>query len=141
MAAYNAHGGYPVPGCDLSLKNYSATDIPAKTAVIMDTTAANTMGVAAIATAATVELTIGITVDAIPAGKYGRVRVSGAAVVVVNDTILRGNAVQIDSASAHEGQVKLLASGKTQLGRALSNAVAGDEVLVWVNVASTVNSA
>ncbi len=141
MATYNAHGGLPVTGGDLSLKNYSATDIPAGTAVIMDTTAADVMGCSAIATSASVELTIGITLETIAAGKIGRVRTCGAASMTANDTILRGNAVQIDSATGHEGQCKLLASGKTQLGRALSNAVAGDEILVWVCVASTVNTA
>lgn len=141
MATFLQHGGLPVPGGDLSLHNYSGTDIASGVAVIMDTAASSFMGVSAIATAASVELTIGITMETIPAGKAGRVRTCGAAVCTAGETILRGNAVQIDSAAGREGQVKLLVAGKTQLGRALSNAVLGDEILVWVRVASTVNTA
>jgi uncharacterized membrane protein len=141
MATDNQFGGLPVTGGDLSLKNYSVTDIAAGKAVFMSDVAAEEMGCEIPATSDTVERTIGITMEIIKAGKVGRVRALGAAVCVANDTIVRGNAVQIDTASGHEGEVKLLASGKTQLGRALNSAVAGGTVLVWVNVASTVSSA
>lgn len=136
MAIYNQIGSYAVTGGDIPFKNATGSDIAAGIAVVMDTTAGRVMHVKPPAAAGSVAGSIGITVEAIANGKVGRVRCVGAAVATAHGTINPGEGVQIENASGHEGKVIVCGAATTQLGRALTAAVDGDQVLVLVGVAT-----
>lgn len=136
MAVVNQLGGLPITNGDIPFKNYGATAIPAGYGVLLDGTnkgdATNPPGVVLPTAAGGVAKTIGVTQEAIPAGGIGKVRVLGGAVCVANATITPGTLVQIDDTASHLGEVKVAASTNEILGKALSDAVAGDPVLVFV---------
>lgn len=130
-------GAFAIAGGDIPCKNYHASlDIAAGTVVVFDATAANLMGVLAPATSAEAWLTAGVAIETIAAGKTGRVRMIGAAVCTSNATLVKGDRVQIETATGKEGQVKKLVTGKTQLGTCLNDCVAGDPCLVLITIAS-----
>lgn len=136
MAIYNQLVGINIQNADLPFKNYSAVDIPSGTAVLFDGTNkgdANTAAGIVVPTAAGgVVKTAGVTIERVPAGQTGRVRMLGAAVCVASGTLNPGDFVQVDDTVSVMGQVKAIASTNEILGRVLSAAVAGDPVLVWV---------
>lgn len=137
MPTYNQLGGLAIVGGDIPFKNYSGADIPAGTGVLFDGTNKGTAhelaGVVVPTTAGGVAKTAGITLETIKAGSSGRVRVLGGAVATANATINPGDLVQLSDVSTHEGKVIIAASTNEILGKAMSEAAAGDPVLVWVN--------
>jgi hypothetical protein len=140
MAVYNQISHIPIQNADIAFKNYSGVDIPSGTALLFDVTNKgdinNAAGVVVPTAAGGVAKTAGVTIERIPAGQTGRVRMLGGAVAVANATINPGDMVQIDDTTGFMGTVKIATATNEILGKALSAAVAGDPVLVWVNVTS-----
>lgn len=136
MAVYNQLSSINIQNADIPFKNYGLVDIAAGAGVLFDGTNkgdfSNAAGIVLPTAAGGVVKTCGATIERIPAGGTGRVRLLGGAVMVANATINPGDLVQIDDTAAHMGEVKIAASTNELLGRALSAAVAGDPVLVWV---------
>lgn len=136
MAVFNQLAGLPIAGGDIVFKNYGGSAIASGLAVLADGTnkgdANNPPGVVLPTAAGGVAKTIGVAVETIPAGGTGKVRLIGAAVCVANATITPGTLVQIDDTASFLGNVKVAASTNEILGKALSDAVAGDPVLVFV---------
>src|SRR5438309_11611004 len=137
MPNNNQLGGTAITGGDTAHANYSVTDIPAGTAVIVDTSNAEALfsrpGVKIPATAATgITGHVGITIDKLVAnGKQpGRVRRLGSAVCTASGTIAYGAWVTVESASGKEGRVRVKTSGEEQLGQAMNAAADGDPVRV-----------
>lgn len=137
MTIANQLGGLPVTGGDTVFKNYGGTAIAAGKAVIFDAAnvgdANNPPGVVLPTAAGGVALTCGVTLEIIPAGGLGRVRMLGGAVGTANGTLHPGTLVKIDDAAGQLGNINVATSTAEILGKALSDAVAGDPVLVWVN--------
>lgn len=138
MTVYNQITSIPITGGDVPYKNYGLVDIAAGAGVLFDGTNEGTFtdaaGIVLPTAAGGVAKTAGVTVERIPAGGTGRVRMLGGAVCVANATLNPGDLVQIDDTAAHMGEVKAAAATNETLGKCLSAAVAGDPVLVWVNV-------
>ncbi len=138
MATYNQISSLPIMGGDVAFKNYSGTEIPSGTAVLFDGTnkgdVNNAAGIVVPTASAGVAKTAGVTVERIPSLGTGRVRMLGGAVAVANATLNPGDLVQIDDTALHMGEVKAAASTNELLGKALSAAVAGDPILVWISV-------
>lgn len=138
MATYNQISSLPIIGADVPFKNYSLSTIPSGTAVLFDGTnkgdVNNAAGIVVPTASGGVAKTAGVTIEAIPSLGTGRVRMLGGAVAVANATMNPGDLIQIDDASSHMGEVKVATSTNEILGKCLSAAVAGDPVLIWVNV-------
>jgi len=137
MAVVNQLSALPVPGGDVVLKNYGGTDIAAGYGVLFDGTnkgdAQNPPGIVLPTASGGVAKTCGVTLETIKAGGTGRVRMMGGAVAAVaNATLTPGALVQISDVTAHLGEIIAAASTNEILGKALSDAVAGDPILVWV---------
>lgn len=137
MAVYNQLSALPIPGGDFVFKNYGGTAIAAGLGVLCDGTnkgdANNPPGVVLPTSTGGVAKTIGITVETIPAGGMGRVRVIGAAVGLANATLAPGDPVELSDVAAHLGEIIAAASTHRGVGIALSDAVAGDPILVLVS--------
>ena len=130
----NAVAGYAIPGGDLPVKNYSAvTAIAAGVAVKFDTAnpGAGVYGSPTGVLLTSSDRTVGVTVDAIPAGKFGRVRTMGGAVLTAGATIHAGDVVMANAAGAAVPQT----AGLFQLGTAANEALSGDPVLVILSIA------
>lgn len=140
MAIANQLSSVPVNGGDFVFKNYGGTAIGSGLGVLADGTnkgdATQPPGIVLPTAAGGVAKTLGVTVEAIPAGGQGRVRLIGAVVGLANATITPGTLVQVDDTAAHLGEIKVAASTNEILGKALSDAVVGDPVLVLVGVAA-----
>jgi hypothetical protein len=124
---------------DIPVRNYGNTDIPANTAVVLDTTnyvnAATLddgIGVMLPATGVAGPLAIGITMETLKAGgSAGRLRPAApTAFGVAHNTVNVGSVVDAENVAAHEGQIVAHVAGKPQLGIALTQAADGDNVLV-----------
>ena len=125
MAQINQVSGAPL--LDLTCKNTTGSDIAAGYAVILDTSNPPSSGTApGITLPASDANAFGVTVDAIPNGKTGRVRVAGIAVCTSSATLHVGDYVETDSA----GKVRDLQAGNYQLGICLGEAVSADAVAV-----------
>lgn len=125
----------PLPaGQDISCFN-AGTAIAAKLCVKLDT--GNLMGAAqgapAVAvTAASTDVPLGVTVEALPASGYGRVQVGGIAIVQAAGAITAGAVVM----PAAAGQVQTQTAAKPQLGQALNTtANAADPCAVIIHIA------
>jgi len=140
MTVFNQLSSVPVTGGDFVFKNYGGSAIAAGLGVLADGTnkgdGTQPPGIVLPTASGGVAKTIGVTVEAIPAGGQGRVRLLGAVVGLANATIAPGTLVQIDDTAAHLGEIKVAASTNEILGKALSDAVAGDPVLVLIGVAA-----
>lgn len=133
MANYNQFSAAPVIGGDLSFKNNSGSDILAGVGVLIDPS--NDRGVLAPTASGGVVGTIGITLETIPAGKWGRVRCYGSAIGTAHNAVTRGTVVQISDTASHLGQIKTCGAGVAQLGIALNSAADGDPVEVLLFLA------
>ena len=128
-------------GFDLPFFNYSVTDIPSGTAVLMD--AANPAsgdspgGVVIPTGSGGVVGTIGVTIETIVANaaQPGRVRVNGVALCTSDGSITTGTEVQASDTGGKVGRVKTCAAATTQLGIALNTTVDGDILRVLIAVA------
>lgn len=136
MPIVNQVASIPVPGGDQPFKNYGLTDIPANTAVLFDSVNVGDVngpaGIVVPTNGGGVARTAGVTVERIPPGCVGRVRIFGGAVAIASGAINPGDLVQIDDTTPKMGCVELAASTNQILGKAMSAAVDGDPVLVWV---------
>lgn len=120
---------------DIPVHNYGGSTLAAGVAVIADSS--NPPGPNAamgVTLPASDVKALGFLVDAIPAGKSGRLRVQGIAVATptVGATFAAGDPVMSDSS----GFVTSCTAGKYQIGIAMSpitTAVAGDTCLVLVD--------
>lgn len=115
---------------DLTVKNYSGSDIADKLVVILDTTnlpdgSGTPIGVTLPASDVKA---FGVAVGTLPTLKMGRIRVAGAAVCVASGTIHMGDVLMSDSA----GKVLAQTAGKYQIGIAMSEAVTTEDVLVFL---------
>lgn len=114
---------------DIDFKNYTGSDIAAGIAVKIDTTAGNVDGVVQTTDDT---LSIGITMEVIKAGAFGRVRVYGVAVATAGGTVTVGKPVMTDSA----GKVVDQTAGKYQIGYALDGTTsANDQIRVLLSIA------
>ncbi len=125
---------------DETFKNYSGSDIPANTAVALDTTnyvgdslGTTIPGIILPATGGNPSLCVGITMDKIKAGQVGRVRPLGTAYAIANGTITPGQTVDADVTTA--GRILAHTAAKASLGQARSGGASGDPILVFVNPA------
>lgn len=135
MAA-NELGSYPV--LDFTFKNATASTIAANLAVLASTApTGDTPGCVVLPTASGgVVGTIGVTVEAIPAGGVGRVRVYGIIPCTANGTVTFGEHVQVSDTSAKLGWVKTCGAATQQLGKALDTATNGQQVRVLLMMAA-----
>lgn len=124
-----------VPGGDVSMKNYTVTDIPANIAVLLDATAGNINGVIPPATAGSVALMYGIAVEILHAGKTGRVQTLGTAIGIASGSIAVGDSLTVDSTLTKEGRVKTKTAGQQQIGKALDAVADGELVRVQMAMA------
>lgn len=140
MAVFNQLAGLPIPGGDFVFKNSTGSTIASGLGVLFDGVnkgdANNPPSILLPTAAGGVAKTAGVTIEAIPAGGTGKVRVFGAAVCIANATITPGTLVQVDDTATFLGQVKVAASTNEILGKAISDAVAGDPVLVIIDPTS-----
>lgn len=113
--------GVPIIGGDLPAYNPAVTAIPAFTAVVFDAsnppTGDQPMSVKIPAAAGSVAAPAGITMQAIPAGGIGLVRMYGIAKATAHGTLALGEFVQISSTAGHEGQVKTCGAATASIGR------------------------
>jgi hypothetical protein len=124
MAQLNQLG--TIPTVTLTCKNTSGSDIAEGIAVILDTYVTGQLSVKLPASDVGA---FGVTAEAIPNGKMGRVIVTGVANCTASATITSAGAtayVMTDSA----GKVLPQTAGKYQLGIALQDAVSTDRVNV-----------
>lgn len=115
--------------------NNAATAIPAKTAVLYSTVAGKPRAVAIPANGGGRARTAGITVEAIPAGGYGKVTVYGPALAVAKEAITTGQKVMVCEADPDTGKVILAsaAAATEELGFCLQAAAAdGDTFEIFV---------
>jgi hypothetical protein len=118
----------------LTYHNFGASDIAAGLGVLTDT--ANPPvgdyagGIVLPTVSGSVAGTLGVTVERIPAGRSGRVRVSGVSVMTADGTIAYGANVQIATDSGKLGYAKTCAAATEQLGIALDAATDGQLVRV-----------
>jgi hypothetical protein len=127
-------GTFSVQGGDLPVTNYGATDIPAGVAVKLDTTAGNYLGVLPF-TSSDQGKAFGVTVDAIKAGRPGRLRKLGSVLMTARGTLNPGDVVMASVDVGFEGQAKACAAATAQIGVALTIAADGGTVAVWLNPA------
>lgn len=124
MTQYNQVSGVYV--LDLPFKNTSGSDIAAGYAVIADSSnppSPSTPG--GITLPASDATPLGVTVDAIPNGKIGRVRLNGVAPCVCSAAITYGGYVMADSA----GKVTPQTSTNYAIGVALGETGATGEIV------------
>lgn len=115
-----------IPTVVLGCKNTTVSDIAEGIAVILDTYVAGQISVKLPASDVGA---FGVTQEIIPAGKYGRVIVSGVANCTASATITSAGAtayVMTDAA----GKVLPQTAAKYQLGIALQDALNADRVMV-----------
>lgn len=122
-----------VSGGDHSFYNGTGADIAANRGVLLDSAAASQPAVKLPSAAGGVVGTIGVTVDAIKNGAWGRVRLLGSALMTADGAITAGDTVQISDTAAKMGSAKVVALATRQLGIALSTAADGAEVEVWID--------
>jgi hypothetical protein len=122
---------------DFAFFNYSGSDIPAFVSVQAD--AVNVVGtnpnegIGIVPVAVTGNVVIGVTMEVIKAGSYGRVRCFGPIAQTFADGVVTANGIVDGSATASRiGFAKAHAAGKNQLGIALSTAADQDPVLVML---------
>lgn len=125
--------GY-VQGGDVPATNKTGSDIAANTVVKLDATNPESGAVpcACITTAGSGDYPEGITIEAIPNTKTGRVRRLGEAVVIADSAITAGDVVQAGTT----GQVRTKGAGVPQLGQAKTAAAAsGDKIRILIDIA------
>jgi hypothetical protein len=126
------HAQFPVAGGDIPVTNYGGTDIAANVAVKFDTTAGNYLGVLPL-TGADAGKGRAVTLDTIKAGKQGRVRVAGAALMTADGALSAGDVVKAGIDAGEEGHAKACGAAEAQFGFCLTNAADNAEVLVWID--------
>lgn len=123
-----------INGGDLPFHNYGASDIGAGLGVLADTsnpgTASLAPGIVLPSIGGGVAKTIGVTVNTIPAGKGGLVRVYGVSVCTASGTVTYGETVQLDDTSGKLGWVKTHLTDQAQLGVAMGTAANSEQVRV-----------
>lgn len=127
-------GGMAIIGGDLPFHNYGVADIGAGLGVLADTSNVGTTslapGVVLPTASAGVAKTIGVTLNTIPAGKGGLVRVYGVSVCTASGTVTYGETVQLDDTTSKLGWVKTHLTDQCQLGVALGTSTDGTPVKV-----------
>jgi hypothetical protein len=123
----------------LPFKNFGGSDIAAGLGVLADTSNVPVGdyagGIVLPTNGGGVVGTLGVTVERIPAGGTGRVRVYGVSVCTANGSITYGTPVQISDTSAKLGYVKTCGSATVMLGIALDGASDGQLVRVLHSIA------
>lgn len=122
---------------DFPFYNYSGTDIPAGVSVQADAVnilgAAGVPGIGVVPVGATGNVIVGVTMEVIKAGSYGRVRCFGPIVQTFSDGVCTANGIVDGSATASRiGFAKAHAAGKFQMGIALNTTIDQDPVLVML---------
>lgn len=123
-----------VDTCVLTFHNFGVADIAAGLGVLSD--AANPPatdfagGIVLPTISGSVAGTVGVTVERIPAGRSGRVRVAGISVMTADGTIAYGANVQIATDASKLGFAKTCAAATPQLGIAIDAATDGQLVRV-----------
>lgn len=112
----------------LARKNFSTTiTIPKGSVVSVDT--ANEGGVVIPTAAGAVGTPLGITLEAIPPGATGAVRVYGTAIAIAGAAISSGVAVTASNTGGQLGRAVTAGAAAAQVGTSLMAAVqAGDEI-------------
>ncbi len=123
---------FAVGGGDLPFYNGTGADIAAGQGVLLDSSQSN-RAVKLPAAAGGVAGTIGVTLDTIKNGAWGRVRLLGSAVMIADGAITAGDTVQISDTAAKMGRAKVAAAATRQLGIALTTAADAAEVEVWID--------
>lgn len=129
-----------LPGLDIPVFNYSgSTTIAAGTAVSVDSTnvistSGVNEGIGVIPIAAVGNAVIGVAMESIGPGAYGRVRVAGQVQMTADGAITAGGVV--DGSNTSGKTAKAHAAGKFQVGVALSTAADGEQVLVLLCLAN-----
>lgn len=134
------NGGFAITGGDIPFHNYGGSDIGAGLAVLLDTsnpggTGDKVPGVVLPTASGGVAGQIGVTVNAIPAGKTGLVRVYGVAVCTANGTVTIGETVMTSDTTSKLGYVKTQTTAGAQLGVAIGSATDGNQVQVLLHLA------
>ena len=119
--------------------NYGGTDLPVGIAIALDSTnivgaSGSAQGIGVMLAAASGDPVIGVTMETIPAGGYGRVRALGPICAMTADgAITAGTYVDASAVASKKGFAKAHAAGKATIGIALNPASAdGDLVLVML---------
>lgn len=134
MTQYNQVSGAYV--LDLPFKNTSGSDIAAGYAVIADSSNPPSTGTpGGIVLPSSDAKPLGVTIDAIPNGKIGRVRLNGVAPCICSAAITYGVSLMVDSA----GKVLAQTTGKYAIGVALGT-TAGTGEIVAVLLDRSVNA-
>jgi hypothetical protein len=131
----------PLPS-DIPVVNYGVTDIPAFTAVVIDTTnyiqsatANDGIGVKLPTTNSASQYCCGVLMETAKAGgTAARMRTQGLVKCVASGAVTVGQAVNIEDASGHEGQVETLDTGDPMMGLAVSTAADGEDVLILLQL-------
>jgi len=135
MAIYNQMSATPVQGGDFVFHNYSGTDIPPGTAVLIDTVNLSlinqTVGVTVALSAGNPAGACGVTMEVLKAGRDGRVRVLGTAIASADGAINPGDPVMLSTNGAKLGRVTK-STGPTAMGQSLSQAADADPVVVFL---------
>jgi hypothetical protein len=130
MAQVNQLGR--VPGIELPFKNYSVAAIAQKLAVIRDTTNLPGAGTpAGITLPASDVAAFGILVTNAAVGGMANVQITGVAIGTAIATIHIGDVLMTDSA----GKLLPQTAGKYQIGTAMSEALTGEDVAVFLHQA------
>lgn len=137
MTIANQLSALPISGGDVTFKNYGVTAIASGLGVLADGTnkgdANNPPGIVLPTASGGVAKTLGITTEIIPAGGTGKVRMLGGAVGLSFATLTPGDLVEISDTTAHMGEIIAATSTHRTVGTCLTDCIAGDPVLVWVN--------
>lgn len=133
MAANDVqHATIPLAS-DLSVKNTEASaDIAVNTVVKLDASnlVSATQPYPGVVIATTDDVALGVTLEAIPNGKTGRIRPIGVVTCICSAAITAGAQVQASTV----GKVKTLVAAKPQVGQALTTTTTdGDRLLVMLN--------
>lgn len=126
------NSAFPMHGGDLPVTNYGETDIPAGVAVKLDTTDGNYLGVLPLTTNDAGK-GFAVTLDIIKAGRPGRVRAAGAALMTAKGALEAGVAVKACVTTDYLGQAEACGAAAAQIGYTLTKAADGAEVLVWLD--------
>jgi len=129
---------------DITVHNYSGTDIPAGVPLIFDTTNYvgdsnqnhTVPGVLPVATQANPPTVLLFSMEIIKAGGNGRARAAAPIVVatlyLASGSVLPGAVLDATPTSGHTGTVTSHTNGQPSVGYAFSGGVSGDPILVML---------
>jgi len=147
MANYSQLARKEQPGADYRCFNNSATEIPAKYCVLLETVSGYEHAVALPTNGGGSEKLFGVTVTAIPAAGWGTVRHFGEAVVVAHEAVAAGETVSCYDVTAHLGEViKLVKTGNLEATKTLGECIVpadGDsqDCVVFINISRVTTDA